>query len=304
MRMVHTRTLRGVDLNLLLVLQALLEERHVTRAATRLGLSQSATSHALSRLRELYGDPLLVRAGRELTLSPRAERLLPRLSQGLDELGAAVADEPAFDPRTARHHFKLGSSDYGQVVLLPRLLARLARDAPGVEISVNGDSHLPELLESGEIDLAVTPSSIPRSLQTRTLFTEDFVCMVKRRSALARGKLSLSRYLAARHVVVAPSGTPGSLVDNVLSQRGLSRQIALRVPNFLVAPIVVSAADYINTGPARLARHLAEVYPLTLLPPPLPLPDFEIKLTWHARLDHDPAQRWLRQVILDLGREL
>jgi DNA-binding transcriptional LysR family regulator len=124
--------------------------------------------------------------------------------------------------------------------------------------------------------------------------------MVKRRGQLARGKLTLQRYLALPHVVVAPTGTPGSLVDTVLAQRGLSRRVTVRVPSFLVAPIVVARSDSINTGPARLARLSAEVYPLSLLPPPLPLPSFQVKLAWHPRLEQDPAQRWLRELICSL----
>lgn len=300
MHAMHTRHLRNVDLNLLLVLHALLGERHVSRAAARLGLSQSATSHALGRLRELYGDPLLVRRGRALALTPRAQRLLPQLERGLGELSAVISEEPAFEPHSSRQSYNVGTSDYAQVVLLQPLLARLAQEAPGVALSVNGSPHLVDLLESGEIDLAITPGPIPRSLSSRVLFSDDFVCMVKRRGQLARGKLTLPRYLALPHVVVAPTGTPGSLVDTVLAQRGLSRRVAVRVPNFLVAPIVVASSDYINTGPARLARLLAEVYPLSLLPPPLPLPSFQVKLAWHPRLEQDPAQRWLRGLICAL----
>lgn len=298
----HTRQLRSIDLNLLLVLHALLTERHVSRAAIRLGLSQSATSHALARLRELYGDPLLVRSGRALTLSPRALRLLPQLERGLADLSSAVSEEPAFQPHSSRQTYNVGASDYAQVVVIQPLLARLAEQAPGVALNVNGSPHLLDLLESGEIDLAITPGAIPRSLSSRVLLSDDFVCMVKRRGQLARGKLSLQRYLALPHVVVAPTGTPGSLVDTVLAQRGLSRRVVVRVPNFLVAPIVVANSDYINTGPARLAQLLAQVYPLTLLPPPLPLPSFQLKLAWHPRLEHDPAQRWLRELILLLSK--
>jgi DNA-binding transcriptional LysR family regulator len=301
MHTMHTRQLRNIDLNLLLVLHALLTERHVSRAATRLGLSQSATSHALARLRELYGDPLLVRSGRALTLSPRALQLLPLLARGLGELSNAISEEPAFEPHSSRQIYNIGASDYAQVVVLQPLLKRLAEQAPGVTLNVNGSPHLIDLLESGEIDLALTPGAIPRSLSSRVLFSDDFVCMVKRRGQLARGKLTLSRYLAMPHVVVAPTGAPGSLVDTVLAQRGVSRRVVVRVPNFLVAPIVVGSSDYINTGPARLAQLLAQVYPLTLLPPPLPLPSFEIKLAWHPRLEHDPAQRWLRELLFELS---
>lgn len=293
----HDRILAAIDLNLLVVLRALLSERHVTRAAARVGLSQSATSHALSRLRELYGDPLLVRSGRTLALTPRAARLLPALERGLGDLQSAVAGEPEFEPSTARRTFTLGISDYLQALVMGPLLRQLATRAPGIDLSVVVFPNLSELLESGAIDLAVTvPSPALRGASHEPLFDERFVCMVRRDHPQIKKRPSLETYLAQRHLVIAPSGTPGSLVDSVLAQRGLSRRIALRVTNFLIAPVVVCETDLINTMPARLARQLAKTYPLRLLPPPLELPTFEYGMYWHPRLEHDPAQRWLREL--------
>ncbi|HKO89899.1 MAG TPA: LysR family transcriptional regulator, partial [Polyangiaceae bacterium] len=156
--MAHDRTLAGIDLNLLLVLRALLRERHVTRAAARVGLSQSATSHALSRLREMYQDPLLVRSGRTLTLTPRAEGLLPALERGFGDLESAVAAEPKFDPRTARRTFRIGMSDYLQVLIMGPLLRQLASHAPGIDLSVVVFPDSRQLVESGAIELAMTIS--------------------------------------------------------------------------------------------------------------------------------------------------
>lgn len=292
----HDRVLSGIDLNLLVVLRALLTERHVTRAAARVGLSQSATSHALARLRELYADPLLVRSGRTLALTPRAARLLPALERGLGELEGAVAGEPEFDPATARRMFTLGISDYLQALVMGPLLRRLAVRAPGVDLCVVVFPNLRELLDTGAIDLAVSvPSSELRGASHQPLFDESFVCMVRRGHPHIKRAPSLELYLAQRHLVIAPTGTPGSLIDTVLAQRGLERRIALRVTNFLIAPVVVCETDLINTMPARLARHLAKTYPLRLWPPPLELPTFEYGMYWHPRLEHDPAQRWLRE---------
>lgn len=296
-------SLSAVDLNLLVVLRALLSERHVTRAAARVGLSQSATSHALSRLRELYGDPLLVRSGRTLSLTPRAARLLPALERGLSELESAVVGEPEFQASTARRTFSLGMADYLQALIMGPLLRQLAKRAPGIDLSVVVFPNLRELVESGAVDLALTVSSAElRGLSSEPLFSEGFMCMVRRGHAQIKTKLNLETYLAQRHVVIAPGGTPGTLVDSVLAQHGLQRRIALRVTNFLIAPIVVAETDFINTMPARLAKQLAKTYGLRLLPPPLELPHFEYCMLWHPRLDHDPAQRWLREFVASVSK--
>ena len=275
MHMLHDRALSAIDLNLLVALRALLSERHVTRAAQRIGLSQSATSHALSRLRDLLGDPLLVRSGRELERTPRAERLLPALERGLGELQNAIAGEPEFDPRSARRTFAIGTSDYLQALIMGPLLRELATRAPGIDLSVVVFPNVRELLESGAIDLALSiPLPELRSMLHQTLFEENFLCMVRRAHPQIKKAPSLEKYLAQRHVMVAPSGTPGSIVDTILSQRGLERRVALRVTNFLIVPVVVCETDFINTMPARLARQLAKLYPLRLWPPPIELPTF------------------------------
>jgi DNA-binding transcriptional LysR family regulator len=301
----HDRVLAATDLNLLLVLRALLSERHVTRAAARVGLSQSATSHALSRLRERFGDPLLVRSGRSLTLTPRAARILPVLERGLDDLGSTLAGEPEFEPSTARRTFAIGTSDYLQALTMAPLLRELATRAPGIDLSVVVFPNLEELMEAGALDLALTvPGHVSRAMNQEPLFPDEFVCMVRRDHPQIKRALSLERYLAQRHVVVAPTGTPGSVVDSALAQRGLERRIALRVTNFLIAPVVVCNTDFMNTMPVRLARQLAQTYPLRLLPPPLELPEFEYFMFWHPRLDRDPAQRWLREFVASVSRAL
>ena len=303
MHMVHDGALAAIDLNLLVVLRALLSERHVTRAAARVGLSQSATSHALARLREVYADPLLVRSGRTLTLTPRAVRLLPALERGLSDLESAVAGEPEFDPSSARRTFTVATSDYLQALIMGPLLRQIAKRAPSVDLSVVVFPNFRELVESGAVDLALTVSGPDtRSLNQERLFDDEFVCMVRRDHPSIRKRPSLEKYLAQRHVVIAPGGTPGTLVDTVLARRWLERRIALRVTNFLIAPVVVCQTDFINTMPVRLARQLAETYPVRLIPPPLELPQFEYCMLWHPRLEHDPAQRWLREFVARVSK--
>src|SRR4051812_4402235 len=170
MHMVHS-PLAALDLNLMVVLQALLAERNVTRAARRVGLSQSAASHALGRLRQALGDPLLVRSGRRLDLTPRAVALLPPLERGLLELASAVVGEPRFDPRTARRSFTMSMADYGQAVLLPPVLARLRRQAPGFDLTVVAFPDTLELMDSGKVDLALLARiALPSGYTSRHLF--------------------------------------------------------------------------------------------------------------------------------------
>jgi len=297
MHMLHEPKLSALDLNLLVVLAALLEERHVTRAASRVGLSQSATSHALSRLRELYRDPLLVRSGRRLDLTPRAVELPPQLTRGLAELGGTLSGARAFEPLTARRSFSVGMADYVQALLLPPLLRLLTTHAPHVDIAISGFPNLVERLDDGSTDLAVlVGSELPKGLSSRKLFTDGFTCMVRKGHPQVRGtRLSMARYLSLSHVLVSPSGQGASYVDTELERRGLTRRIALRVSSFLIAPKVVTESDLVSTGPSRLLRVLAQRYPIRLLAPPLRLPRFDLYLVWHSRLDHDPAHAWLRQ---------
>ena len=304
MHAMHEPNLSAIDLNLLVVLEALLHERHVTRAALRVGLSQSATSHALNRLRELYKDPLLVRSGKGMALTPIAAALLPSVSRGLSELRATLSHEPAFAPQTTRRAFALALVDYGQLLILPRLLAHLQREAPLVDLSIVNDVNWVESLEAGTIDLAFyVAGKATNALLTRPLFSDGFVCMVRKGHPLARTReaLTLAKFLAQQHVVVAPSGSPGSVVDDELARRGKFRRVALRVPNFLVAPAVVAESDFVSTLPKRLARQLAKVYPVRLLAAPIPLRPFTMSLAWHARLDSDPAHRWLRETVIALA---
>ena len=301
MHSMHDPLLSSIDLNLLVVLRALLQERHVTRAASQVGLSQSATSHALSRLRELCKDPLLVRRGRKLELTPRALRLLPSLERGLSELRSVVTAEPPFEPKTTRKLFTLGMADYAQGVLLTPLLSELEQRAPNVDLSAVTFPNLAELLDAGAVDLAVVVTgSMPATFSSQKLFSDRFMSMVRSGHPSVKRKLTLDGYLALRHVLVAPGGAPGSIVDTELERRGLKRRVALVVSSFLVAPIVVSETDFISTAPERLARRMAERFALRLIEPPLRLPRFAFSLAWHPRLDHDSAHQWLRSVITEV----
>jgi DNA-binding transcriptional LysR family regulator len=304
MHTMHPGALAAMDLNLLVALHALLIEGNVTAAARRLSLSQSATSHALARLRERLGDPLLVRSGRRLDRTPRATALLPALERGLAELESALSGEPPFDPRTARRTFTLGTADYGQAVLLGPLLARLRQEAPGIDLFALAFPDVVERLDAGTMDLAVVPTApTPAGYSSTPLFEDGFICMLRAGHPAARGgRLSMARYLALGHLLVAPQGGPGSIVDTELAGRGHQRRVTVRVSSFLTAPILVASSDLVSTGPERLWRALAPHYPVRLLPPPLRLPRFGIHLLWHRRRDNDPALLWMRRLLEEVAR--
>ena len=306
MSAVHDVDLAGLDLNALVVLDALLDERHVTRAASRLGRTQSAVSHALANLRETFGDPLLVRGpGGGLVATARAEAIAPALRRALDGVKQAIRGEPRFDPQTARRSFRIATGDYQELVLLPRLVARLAAEAPGIDLwMVPIAEELAPALAAGEVDLALgvwRAPAWPAGIYQRRLFDEDFRCVVRAGHPAASQRLTLARFCELNHLLVAPRGTPGSYVDERLAELGRTRRVAVRVPHFLIAPHVIAASDLVVTIATRLARLYAEPLGLELLAPPLEVPPFTVSMAWHERAHHDPGHRWLRDRLVEVG---
>jgi DNA-binding transcriptional LysR family regulator len=295
-----TRHIERIDLNLLTALDALLAERHVSRAAARLGITQPATSRALARLRAALGDPLLVRTGRGMRPTPRALALAAPLHRLLGELDDVVAAAPTFEPARAQRRFRIATADYGAAVLVPPLLAHLRRAAPGVALAVTEASgDVAAQLEAGELDFALMPRRAgPAGLIWKTLFTERFVCLT--RAGLVP-RLTLDRFCALGHVVVTPRGRPGNPVDDALARRGRTRTIALTVPSFLAAPLAVVDTDCVTTTPARIAARLAAPLGLAIHAPPIALGGLTIALGWHEAMRADPGHAWLRALIVRTG---
>ena len=295
----HDVHLAGVDLNLLVVLDALLAERSVTRAARRVGLSQSAASHALARLRALVHDPILVRAPRgAMVPTPRALALEAPVRQALAALSSALAAEPAFEPARARRTFRLAASDYAELVLLPPLLERLLTVAPGLDLwVVQAGEAMVDDLAVGRADLALVPlrSEATPGFYQRRLFEERFVCVVRAGHPLTRKRMSLARFIAYPHVLIAPRGQPGSWIDDQLLSMNKRRRIAVAVPHFLVAPHLLGTTDLVLTLAARVAGHFARDRRLAVLETPLDIPGFTLGALWHERSHHDPAHRFLRE---------
>lgn len=299
------QNLAGIDLNLLVILDAVLAERSVTRAAARVGLSQPAMSNALARLRALLDDPLLVRAGSAMEPTPRALELAAPIHQALESIRRTLAPAPSFDPRSSSHVFRFCSADDLELTLLPRLLEQLKRKAPGIDIEMRRVAgRAEEDLRTGRIDLylGVWPS-IPPALERHLLRQETFACIARKGHPLIRSRLTLEDFVSVGHVLVAPSGRPGSVIDTALSDQGLGRRVVLRTPHFSIAPLVVARSDLIATLPRAVAMAFAEVLPLRVYAPPLDTPGFPVHMVWHPRTHEQPPHRWMRQLLMDLAQE-
>lgn len=302
MKTVH---LPSIDLNLLVVFDALVAEGHATRAAERIGLTQPAVSHALNRLRALFGDPLFVRSPRGMMPTPLAQDIAPSVRSILEQVEGVLLGGRAFDPVESKRQFTLGLSDYAAFVLLPRLTARLDREAPGVSLVVRNTSRgvgLP-MLDDGAAELiAGNFPEPPAHMREELLYEEDFICAGRGDHSGLDGPIDLNRYLALRHLQVSMKGNPRGYVDAVLAERGLKRTVAVTVGHFLMAPMLVDASDLIATEPRRLFAPLAGRLPLKLFSPPLDIPPFRVVQTWHARHDADPGHQWLRRVLREIGQ--
>lgn len=298
------RRIDRLDLNLLLALEALLAELHVSRAAVRVGITQSAMSRSLARLRDELGDPILVRTGHGMRPTERARAIAGPLARALSELDAALVGPAAFVPATSHRTFRIGTVDYGSAVVLPAVLARVAREAPSVELVIDdGTKDVVPLLETGELDLVVMPRrASPAGMVWRHLLDERFVCVSRAAHPGISGRLTLATFCKLPHVVVTTSGRGSSSVDALLARRGLARHVALRIPSFLAAPLAVAGTDAIATTPQRIAHRFASALGLAVHRHPLPIPSFAISLGWHERSRSDPGHAWLREIIAAAAR--
>ena len=295
-----------LDLNLLRALAAIAETASITRAAAKLGITQPAMSHMLERLRAALGDPLFVRTRDGMKPTERARDLLAPITQGLSQIDHALRRSTSFDAARARRSFSLTTDDYAQALLLPPLFARLATEAPGIDLAVlppREAEAAPAALDAGKIDFIVAGRSIEgQGVVKKLLWNDGFTCAVRADHPAAKRGLDLEAYANAAHVVIAPGGRPGSFVDALLAERGLTRRTALRVPSFLVAPLVIAENDLVLTVGRRLAARLAATHGLVLVDPPLPMPSFAVTLYWHARNQDDAAHRWMRQRLVDAAK--
>lgn len=293
------------DMNLIKVLDAVLSERSVSRAAVRLGVSQSAVSHALAKMRKDFQDPLFVRSPQGMVPTERAERMIPFLRTALAATERLLDDPEHFDPMTTRRSFTIAAADMFGLVLLPSLIGQLVSKAPGLDLDMRPNTTAPlGALENAALDLAIGVfHDPPSSLRRQRLFDDEFVCLVRRNHPSIQDVLTLDAYIETPHGLVAPAGRPGGVVDTILARQGLSRRVALRVPNFLVAPMVTAGTDLVWTLPSRIARIFADYLPLRIFPPPIDIPTFTISQLWHERSQHDPGHRFLRSTMAAVARD-
>lgn len=286
--------LAGVDLNLLVVLEALLSEHHVSRAAIRLNKSQPAVSHALARLRHLLDDPLLVRRPGGLEPTARAVEIAPALAEALDRMRHLLAPT-GFDATTERRTFRLAMSDYGATVILPALLPLMRSQAPRVDLVVSQASRevMVSQVVDGEIDLAfgVFPNLDP-SVRSHRLFDEHFACLADAASLGGRLTMDLAGYLERPHAVVDLRSDRLGEIDKALAELGHKRRLCLIIPHWSVAPRLIIGTDLVLTVASRILP--ASGGGLCVFAPPFEIPDFQFTQIWHKRRDGDPAHQWLR----------
>lgn len=292
--------LAALDANLLVALDALLQEANVTRAARRVGVTQSAMSQTLARLRHQFDDPILVRVGRAMEPTPFGLRIRSRLQHAVSELEAVVRDRPTYDPRTASTRFVLATVDYLAMVLAPPLHQLVAKEAPSVRLAIHGLDAEPitARLARGAVQLYVgVRGETERALETAPLFDDTLCVLMSARHPLSKRKLDAAAYVAHPHVHVSPRREDGSIVERALAARGLSREIAIEVPYFALLPSLLAASDMLATVPARIAARFAKDHRLVVREPPLELPPIRICMAWHPTFAADPAQRWLRDAV-------
>lgn len=281
------------DLELLRCFASLHQERHLTRAATRVGLSQPAMSRALVRMRDAFSDPLFVRGPRGMLPTPRADSLAPQITGVLEAAAALVRTNPMSLARA----FTLGTTDFFDADLLPKLIAQLAKLAPNASIVTRPiGSDLDDALASGRLDLALgVRMNVPPGAMTQKLFSDHFSCAVRKDHPVKR--LTLARFVELSHLFIAPGGTPGGPVDTALAELGLSRRIAARTFSFLSAPAILARTDLILTAPTRILEQAVAPYQLRMLPCPLELPEMSLHMMWHPRMHADPAHAWFRGLL-------
>ncbi len=291
------------DLNLFIVLDAIYREGNITRASQKLHLTQPAVSHALGRLREQLDDPLFVRQGTLMQPTPYTRNLIGPVREALQLLERSVADEPAFDPASARRTFNLGLRDVFEATALPPLVARLQALAPGIELaSVRIDRRDVEgELAAGTLDLALdVPLAMGESIRQQRISRDRLVVVARQDHPGITGELDLDTYLAHAHVLVSSRRKGWGLEDFELNREGRRRRIVLRCQHYFAASRVASRTDLLLTMPEQYARIANMQFGNRIYPFPLPTQALDAHLYWHATADHDPANRWLRGVMQDV----
>jgi DNA-binding transcriptional LysR family regulator len=295
--------LQDIDLNLLVVFDQLMAERKVSQVAENLGLGQPAISNALARLRKLLGDPLFLRTSVGMQPTPFADQLHQSVGHALGMIHGAVNARSTFEPGSSKRSFSIGMTDIGEIYFLPRLMQRLHERAPQVSITTvrNTAVNLKDAMEAGQVDLAIgLLPQLKSGFFQRRLFEQKYVCLVRREHPLTRRKMKESDFFAAEHLAVVSAGTGHGRVDQILDRRSPRRTVRLTVPHFVAIGHILQFSDLVATVPERLAERMLTPFDLQALPHPIKLPQIAINLFWHAKYQKDPANQWLRNLIVEL----
>jgi DNA-binding transcriptional LysR family regulator len=302
--------LAAVDLNLLVAFEALMAERNVTRAGQRVGLGQPAMSAALSRLRLIFKDELLVRVpGAPMRPTPKGATLCRPVSEVLARVRQVFDAETEFDPSAARAVFRIATSDHPGTLVLPRFLEVLAREAPGIDVRMFAldKRHAFDLVDRNEIDMVIGSfRNIPKRIRRQRLYTDGYVCIARRGNPHLgrRGRITLDAYAAASHVLVTLAADDRGVVDEVLAKHDLRRRVAVTVADFHLVPRIVERTDMLGHLPRRIAAELTRAFDLVVLEPPLPLPPWNVDVFWGGVSDAEPGAKWFRDRLFEIGREI
>ncbi|CAO1668951.1 LysR family transcriptional regulator [Halomonas sp. MES3-P3E] len=303
------RSLRQFDLNLLLVFEALMRERHVTRAAERLYLSQPALSHSLKRLRESLDDPLFIRTEKGMQPTPRAQALQPVVQQALALLREGLAPPALFSPANSTRRFTLATTDYFEEVMYPTFLSQLLAYAPGISFSIEliTQEVLSEGLEQRQADMVVgldSQSVLPSGVIQTPWMDEELVCLAASHNERVGESLDIAQFARETHVELADiSGLLPSNIDSCLAQHGLTRRVISKNLNYIAAARVVALTEAIMTLPRQMAERFVTMLPVRLVEPPKELPSLKMTLIQHGLYANDPANVWLYQVLTEFANE-
>lgn len=301
--------LAGMDLNLLLVFDAVMSTRNATRAGERIGMSQPAVSNALNRLRHTMRDDLFVRGAEGMRPTARALELEMPIRRALASIENAL-DPIAFDPKTATRTFTIATADYVAMTLLPYIAEYITQEAPGINVhTVPIEGRLYEKLDHQEADYGLMPlADIPDRFGRRQIAEDHFVCMMRKDHPLARYKkeIPIEAYAAARHLLVTPRGDAHGFVDEQLAEMGLSRRIVMTINHFGSAPMLITSSDMIVTVPSRMADKCCQYFDVHIVPSPVSPPASFIggMLVWHKRLTNHPAHIWFQDLVARAGHDL
>jgi DNA-binding transcriptional LysR family regulator len=292
-------SLSQLNLNDLVALDALLTERHITRAANRCNVTQSAMSHTLKRLRDVLGDPLLVKGSNALLPTDRALRLAEVVKRALGDIEQALFDNTAFDARTEKRMFTISCVDMVAVPMLVPLLARFREDAPGVGISIQPLRHdFVDRLERDQVDLAVVGPEDTQGMATQGLYTESLVCVVRANHPILTQEWNAEAFCSMRHITISPHDDDRVDLQAFVERLGLPMNVALRLPFFTLGPMMAAMSDLALVCPRRMALGMSIDFPLQLLPlPAAQVHELEVRVVWHPKRDGDAGLRWLRAEI-------